>query len=392
MTIVADETFKVGLLVIDNCLLVSPDDSETELEAYEYIIGEATPDDGNTMLSIEPFDIKVGETKEMLIDLTNPDDEVTTLQFDLHLPEGLTIKKSGDELDFDMVGRTTWRKHTLDVNEVGGAYHFHLYSSSNTLIEGTSGPVIKLMVTASQEMNGRKILIDKALLVSPDGKETRPANYLYVIRTFAKGDVNGDGDIGIGDIITITNVMASNETDTDVVRRADVNGDGDIGIGDIISITNIMAGVDTGGGSGGSGAVIDGKTVNTSYAFWCYSKSDKRWFLDFCNADIRSLNAGNFPSSGLNVVSIDFEGDEGSEVPTGEFDDFNVYVVNGMTPNSEGDQMEKPRDKEGKLVITKSGNNYSVSYTGVSLSNDKKTITNTSFSYTGPLTYYDNVK
>ena len=151
---------------------------------------------------------------------------------------------------------------------------------------------------------------------------------------------------------------------------------------------------DNGGGGGGanSGAVIEGKTVNTSYAFWCYSKSDKRWLLDFCNADIRSLNAGNFPGSGLNMVSIDFKGDEASEVPTGEFDDFNVYVVNGLTPNSEGDQMEKGRDKEGKLVITKSGNNYTVSYTGVSLSNDKKTITNTSFSYTGPLTYYDNVK
>lgn len=139
-------------------------------------------------------------------------------------------------------------------------------------------------------------------------------------------------------------------------------------------------------------AGIDGKFVNTSYAFWCYSKSDKRWLLDFCNVDIRSLNAGNFPSSGLSVVSIDFEGEEGSEVPTGEFDDFNVYFVYGLRPNSEGNQMEKPRDKEGKLVITKSGNNYTVSYTGVSLSNDKKTITNTSFSYTGPLTYYDNVK
>ena len=59
---------------------------------------------------------------------------------------------------------------------------------------------------------------------------------------YAQGDVNGDGDIGIGDIITITNVMASNETNADAIRRADVNGDGEVGIGDIISITNIMAG------------------------------------------------------------------------------------------------------------------------------------------------------
>ena len=56
-----------------------------------------------------------------------------------------------------------------------------------------------------------------------------------------KGDVNADGEVGIGDIITITNVMAGDGTE-EVIKRADVNGDGEVGIGDIISITNIMAG------------------------------------------------------------------------------------------------------------------------------------------------------
>ena len=56
------------------------------------------------------------------------------------------------------------------------------------------------------------------------------------------GDVNGDGQVGIGDIVAITNVMAFTETDSAVYERADVNGDGDVGIGDIVAITNIMAG------------------------------------------------------------------------------------------------------------------------------------------------------
>ena len=58
----------------------------------------------------------------------------------------------------------------------------------------------------------------------------------------AEGDVNGDGQVGIGDIVAITNVMAGIETDADIRARADVNGDGDVGIGDIVAITNIMAG------------------------------------------------------------------------------------------------------------------------------------------------------
>ena len=56
------------------------------------------------------------------------------------------------------------------------------------------------------------------------------------------GDVNGDGQVGIGDIVAITNVMAFTETDPDIYERANVNGDGDIGIGDIVAVTNVMAG------------------------------------------------------------------------------------------------------------------------------------------------------
>ena len=115
----------------------------------------------------------------MLIDLTNPNDEITLVQFDLHLPEGLTVKKNGTELDFDIAGRTTWRKHSLDANEVDGAYGFLLYSSSNALIEGTSGAIIKVNVVADNAFNGGKIVIDNALLVSPDEKETKPAAYVY---------------------------------------------------------------------------------------------------------------------------------------------------------------------------------------------------------------------
>ena len=59
--------------------------------------------------------------------------------------------------------------------------------------------------------------------------------------TTIKGDVNGDGQVGIGDIISVTNYMAG-EFNGITLEQADVNGDGEVGIGDIISITNIMAG------------------------------------------------------------------------------------------------------------------------------------------------------
>ncbi len=60
---------------------------------------------------------------------------------------------------------------------------------------------------------------------------------------FILGDVNNDGEVGIGDIVAITNVMAGIETNETIKAAADVNGDGEVGIGDIVAVTNIMAGI-----------------------------------------------------------------------------------------------------------------------------------------------------
>ena len=56
------------------------------------------------------------------------------------------------------------------------------------------------------------------------------------------GDVNGDGEVNVGDIVTICNVMAGNSTVDP--QLADVNGDGEVNVGDIVTICNIMAGKD----------------------------------------------------------------------------------------------------------------------------------------------------
>ena len=73
-----------------------------------------------------------------------------------------------------------------------------------------------------------------------DGREAYPG-YLTMI-SLLKGDVNADGQVGIGDIVAITNIMAGIETDPFFKDRADVNDDSEVGIGDIVAITNIMAG------------------------------------------------------------------------------------------------------------------------------------------------------
>ena len=55
-----------------------------------------------------------------------------------------------------------------------------------------------------------------------------------------RGDVNGDGEVKVGDLVSISNFMAGDE----IVYKdaADVNQDGEVNVGDMVVISNIMSG------------------------------------------------------------------------------------------------------------------------------------------------------
>lgn len=135
---------------------------------------------GTAKLSIESFDIKAGETKTMMIDMQNPENQVTLVQFDLRLPSGLSITTGDDAID--IAGRTTWKKHTLTSNAVDGITRFLLYSSTNAVIEGTSGAIISIKLVANSSFNGGEIKLENQLMTTPSLVESKPTTYIYNIK------------------------------------------------------------------------------------------------------------------------------------------------------------------------------------------------------------------
>ena len=177
--ITASSTFSGGDIKLENQLLVTPNAHEIKPADYTYTVnGEvATP----ASLSIEEFTMSAGETREILIDLNNPSDEITLVQFDLHLPAGLSIAMEDGEMAIDIAGRTTWKKHSLSANGVNGLTRFLLASNTNAVISGTSGAVISIKITASSTFSGGDIKLENQLLVTPSAHETKPANYTYTV-------------------------------------------------------------------------------------------------------------------------------------------------------------------------------------------------------------------
>ena len=60
--------------------------------------------------------------------------------------------------------------------------------------------------------------------------------------SFIRGDVNGDGEVSITDVVILVNKILNKEVDTFNMRAADLNGDDQITITDAVSLVNIILG------------------------------------------------------------------------------------------------------------------------------------------------------
>ncbi len=139
------------------------------------------PTPSNAALSIEKFEINRGEEKEMILNLSNPNDEITMVQFDLSLPKGLSLKMQGGDYVYDIAGRTTSRNHSIDANAIGNIIRFILISSKNVALTGSSGAIIKMTLVADASFNGGDIVLDNIVLARPDETQIKPDKVIYTL-------------------------------------------------------------------------------------------------------------------------------------------------------------------------------------------------------------------
>ena len=131
-------------------------------------------------------EIKQGmdNSKEMTIMLHNPQMDITMVQLDVTLPEGLSVREDGT----DMLGRTTWSSHQLYTGNVGNrTTRLMLASGRNELIQGTEGGIILLPLVASDEFTGGDVVLHNMLCTSPELTEVRPTDLIVHATNEATG-------------------------------------------------------------------------------------------------------------------------------------------------------------------------------------------------------------
>lgn len=117
---------------------------------------------GTNKLYIEDFDIAPGETKTLDIILDN-EDPVSSLQFDIFFPTGLTYVEGSLE---KVTSRITRSSHSIMAVKQGdgeGAYRMGFISTSsamsNSSVKGNEGALLRIQVKADYNYTGSYILM-----------------------------------------------------------------------------------------------------------------------------------------------------------------------------------------------------------------------------------------
>lgn len=223
-------------------------DAIAQFESQQVTAGEDTDySQIDNTLYIERVEASAGGQVQLSIKMKNTV-EVQGYQFDLYLPESVTI--ATDEDGFPMAElsteRTTERK-TDYFNcsmQSDGSLRVLCGSSKGYTFSGSDGEVAIITLTISSNIEeGEHPIIMKNIRLSDKGSVPYVTNYLkstLVISSYTLGDVNADGSVDVADFIAVANHILGNTPEVFVYKAADVNVDNSIDVADFIGIANMI--------------------------------------------------------------------------------------------------------------------------------------------------------
>ena len=176
--------------------------------------------------------------------MDNPVD-ITSLQFDLIFPQGVSLAKNGTRAIFSLSQRSV--DHTVSCTV--STARFMAFSMSNSAFTGNKGTVLNVTLDVdAQAYNGtHPIVISNLRVAAPDGTRYLPEDAKTTITITggvdapqASGDADGDGIVDARDVQNLADFIVAASSATVIPENVDMNNDGQVTIGDIaILISNL---------------------------------------------------------------------------------------------------------------------------------------------------------
>lgn len=162
--------------------------------------------------------------------LMKSEESITNIQFDVVLPEGITIKNS----------TLTDRKgsdHTITTSSVNGATRFIVTSMGGQVFSDNDGAVINLSLDIDKNLApGHRGITLRNVTLSTTGavKVNTPAcTAILSVSDIESGDADGDGVTDVNDVTSTINHILKKPVASFVRGAADVDGDSVIDVNDV---------------------------------------------------------------------------------------------------------------------------------------------------------------
>lgn len=179
-------------------------------------------------------------------------DEITAIQFDLVLPEGMNIALNTNGTAYGITfeeERADATTHTLNsAQQENGTVRVLCYSTASEIFLGNEGAVLYFPIMVSDLNRGTYNLILQDIVITDKvGNKTNIetiGSVLNVVEAIP-GDANGDNEIDVADIVAVANHILGSSANDFLATSADYDSDGTVDVADIVNIANHILGGNT---------------------------------------------------------------------------------------------------------------------------------------------------
>ena len=171
-------------------------------------------------------------------------------QCDISLPEGLTLElKTNGKPKGTLGERFKDTDHSISSSKLAnGDYRFIVTSMDGDVIPGTSGTLFSVTIISDASLAAGTKLTGTVKNIEFNTKDNQKLTFndesfsVNIRSSVAIGDVNGDGEVNVGDAVCIVNYVMGKPNSTFTLAAADANNDGVVNMADAIYIVNFVVG------------------------------------------------------------------------------------------------------------------------------------------------------
>lgn len=179
------------------------------------------------------------------INLTNRD-EVTAFQFEMTLPEGVSIYEENGQQEVQLTNRGNGHMFSCTKKGEGNTYLFSALSLQSKPFKKNSGALVRMTLQPAEgmELGDYEVKVTNVELSKPNGMQVLPFDFTttLTVKEADPGDVNGDGMITVTDAVYVFRYVNGQVMPHFQQKAADVNGDKQISINDAVGIVNMILG------------------------------------------------------------------------------------------------------------------------------------------------------